>query len=149
MLNGLNSATNHQEELLENVNDRGHSIWNSERLDHLPLYAGTHTATHRRPAHSPFLGPVRATRQSSRPTWSLPWNHHDDRCQPSQHTSGSIAQSMTGDGFTGFTPSLGSHKCCNMMQSRKGMGAARTFLPNHVHGTSTQFIVGNAYLAKC
>ena len=42
MLNGLNSAMNHQEELSENVNDRGHSIWNSE-TGPPPTVHGPHT----------------------------------------------------------------------------------------------------------
>lgn len=45
MPHGLNSATNHQEELSENVNDHGHSIWDSERLDHPPTVRG-HTHSH-------------------------------------------------------------------------------------------------------
>ena len=44
MLNGLNSATNHEEELSENVNDRGHSIWNSETG--LPPTVHGHTHSH-------------------------------------------------------------------------------------------------------
>lgn len=52
MLHGLNSAMSHQEELSENVDDYGPSVWSSESLDHPPTVRGhtqPHTGAHPHP----------------------------------------------------------------------------------------------------
>lgn len=59
MLHGLNSAMSHQEELSENVNDYGPSVWSSESLDHPPTVRG-HTHSHTQ-QHIPIPGARQGT----------------------------------------------------------------------------------------